>query len=375
MKTELAIIAPTYNEVDNIKLLLALIDSSLTDVGWELIIVDDDSPDGTAKLARQLASEDERVRCVQRINRRGLASACVEGFLSSAAPYLAVVDADAQHDISKLGEMLRTLDTEEVDIVIGSRYMDEGSTGALAKRRVRISRLATRLAQSLVGHSITDPMSGFFVMRRAYFSKVVHRLHGRGFKILLDLLVSPHGIARFKEIPYTMRARQFGDSKLDTVVIWEFFTLLLAKFLGRWLPIRFLSFVSIGLSGVFVQLLVVFVLYRRMGMDYPEALIWSIVLAMTSNYILNNLFTFRDRMLRGGAFVRGLFSFYLACSIGAMVNFAVANMLLSHGAWLAAATAIEGGASPVPGWGLATLLGAVAGAVWNYATTSTFTWR
>ena len=375
MRLELSIVAPTRNEVENLAPLFALVEESLPGVPWELVIVDDDSPDGTAARAREMAAQDDRIRCIQRLHRRGLASACIEGFLSSSAPYLAVVDADVQHDIRKLAEMLRCLQTEAIDIVIGSRYMDGGGTGNLTRSRVRASRLATRLAQWLVGKPVTDPMSGFFMVKREYFHSVMHTLHGGGFKILLDLLLSPQGVARFREIPYIMRARQFGRSKLDGIVVWEYFTLLLAKLAGRSLPVRFLAFASVGLSGIGVQFASVLVLHGHIGISYAAALAWSILLSMTSNYFLNNALTFRDRMRRGAACFYGLFSFYAACFFGGLINFAVANTIL-YGDMGPTALTVEGTLwSAVPDWGWATLLGALSGAVWNYATTSTFTWR
>jgi len=156
-----------------------------------------------------------------------------------------------------------------------------------------------------------------------------------------------------------MRERIQGDSKLSAVVIWEFLSLVAFKILGRVFPARFISFAAVGLSGVFVHLIVLGILHRIMDIEFILAQVLATWVAMTSNYILNNHFTFYDRRLRGKAFFKGLISFYLACSLGAIINVAVADMLFSK----------------VVPWWLAGSIGAVVGAVWNYATTTTFTWK
>ena len=192
---ELSIIVPTFNEHDNIPELLRRVRPVLPDVAWEVVFVDDDSPDGTADLVRTLAAEDSRVRCLQRIGRRGLSSACVEGMLSTSAPYLAVIDADLQHDERLLPRMLEALKVGDTDIVIGSRYAAGGDIGEWSERRARLSRLATRISRALVPAQLTDPMSGFFMMRREVFTDAQRRLSSLGFKILTDLFASSPGEA------------------------------------------------------------------------------------------------------------------------------------------------------------------------------------
>ncbi len=360
MSTELTVVVPAYNEAESIEPLIDEIRRCLGGIDWELIVVDDDSPDGTARRVREQGRRDPRIRCLQRLKRRGLASACIEGFLASNSPCFAVLDADLQHDVSVLPMMYHTLRQQGLDIVIGSRYLEQGSIGTLSAARARISRIATGIARFLFPSHITDPMSGFFIVRSEYLEGVVHQLHGRGFKILLDILVSPSKPARCMEVPYVMRQRKYGQSKLGSTVIWEFFTLLIAKSLGRYLPVNFMLFITVGMSGMVVQLLCVALLYRVLQMDYAVSLVASIFIAMTNNYTLNNLFTFRTRMLRGWNFFRGLWSFYLACLFGAMINFSVVLMFHQY--------------TNVPWW-LANCIGALSGAVWNYATTSTFTWK
>ncbi|RLA31637.1 MAG: glycosyltransferase family 2 protein [Gammaproteobacteria bacterium] len=356
---DLTVVVPTYNERENVAPLVGLLDKALEGVAWEVLFVDDDSPDGTADAVRELASRDVRVRCLQRIGRRGLSSACIEGIMASAAPYVAVMDADLQHDESVLPGMLEKLRTDAADVVVGSRYMGGGSTGELASGRVWISRVASALGQLVLKARVSDPMSGFFMLQRVYFDRVAHDLSGKGFKILLDLLASGRRDVRVAELPYHMRARQHGDSKLDTMVVWEYLVLIADKLFGRYVPVRFVLFVGVGMTGVAVHLLVLGLLHRLLAVDFLVAQASATLFAMTSNYFLNNVFTYHDQRLYGAALVRGLATFYLACSIGAVISVEFATFLFERS---------------FP-WFMAGFFGAIAGAVWNYAVTATFTWR
>ncbi len=357
MSVQLTIIIPTYNERDNIPLMVKNINSALSGINWEIIFVDDDSPDGTSTLARDIAHKDPRVRTIQRLGRRGLASACIEGILASSAPVVAVMDADMQHDENILPDMLADIQSG-TDLVIGSRYMHGGSTGELPPLRVKISQAATALSRIVLKHPVTDPMSGFFMMKRSFFEQVMRKLSGKGFKILLDILVSANSNDVIKEKAYTMRKRNFGESKLDAFVIWEFFTLLIFKLSGRLIPYRFLSFTAVGFTGIFVQLFVLWISFRVVEQEFILSQILATFVAMTSNFFLNNYFTFRQNRLKGLKIFRGLLSFYVACSIGAIMNVALADFLYNQSIH----------------WWVASTAGAITAAVWNYATTVTFTW-
>ncbi len=359
MSIQLTVVVPTYNERANVGPLVGLLDSALDGIAWEVLFVDDDSPDGTADAVRALSREDGRVRCLQRIGRRGLSSACIEGIMASSAPYVAVMDADLQHDETLLPGMLEQLRADAADVVVGSRYMGGGSTGDLASGRVWISRIASALGQLVLKARVSDPMSGFFMLQRGYFERVARDLSGKGFKILLDLLASGRREVRVAELPYHMRARQHGDSKLDTMVVWEYLVLIADKLFGRYVPVRFVLFVGVGMTGVVLHLLVLGLLHQLLDVGFLVAQASATLLAMTSNYFLNNVFTYHDQRLHGLALWRGLLTFYLACSIGAVINVEFADFLFQR-------------AFP---WFVAGFLGAVAGAVWNYAVTATFTWR
>ena len=355
---ELSIIVPTFNEHDNIQELLRRVRACLPHVAWEVVFVDDDSPDGTAELARQLATEDSRIRCIQRIGRRGLSSACIEGMLSSSAPYLAVIDADLQHDERLLPRMLEALQTGETDIVIGSRYAAGGDIGEWDARRARLSRLATRISRALVPAQLTDPMSGFFMMRREVFTQAQRRLSSLGFKILTDLFASSPGQLRFRELSYTFGARHAGVSKFDSASAWDYAMLVLDKLVGRWVPVRFLAFSIVGSVGVVVHFAVLWLLFTGLKNTFLVSQAMAITCAMTFNFSVNNLLTYRDRRLHGWRWVRGWLTFMLACSLGALMNLGLASSLYraDHA------------------WPLAALGGILVGAVWNYVATTFITW-
>ncbi|MCK5611606.1 glycosyltransferase family 2 protein [Candidatus Pacearchaeota archaeon] len=360
MSTDLTIVVPTYNERENIEPIITSVQNVLAGINWEIIFVDDDSPDGTADLVKDIAMNDSRIRCIRRINRRGLTSAAMEGLLASSATCVAVMDADLQHDETLLGQMYKLITNNEADIVIGSRYIQGGSTGqGLSPFRLFVSKAATLMGQLILKASVTDPMSGYFMLRRSTFEHQMHKLSGKGFKILLDLLSSTSKDVHVKELPYTMRQRQTGESKLDMMVISEYYLLLLDKLIGKYIPVRFLMFVTVGIIGVIVHLLVLTVLHKSMSIDFIYSQAGATLIAMTTNFVINNRFTYRDMRLTGKRFIFGLFTFYLACSVGAYINVSLSQFMFTHGInWLAAG-----------------ILGAFIGSIWNYAMTATFTWN
>lgn len=354
---ELSVVVPAFGERENVPQLLAALEHSLEGRDWETIIVVDDAFDGTEQIVRERAQRDRRVRCLHRIGRRGLASACIEGMLASSAPYLVVMDADLQHDERLIPGLVDALKSGGADIAVASRYMEGGSTGELAADRVRISRAASSLGR-LLCKGLRDPMSGFFAVQRTFLERVVRRLYGRGFKILLDLIAAAHGDVRIVELPYRMRSRRHGESKLGARVIAEFFMLILYHLTGRFLPARFFLFAAVGVSGLAVHFAVLSLAYRAGEASFFASQILATLAAMTSNFFLNNVFTYGDQRLRGAALWRGLLSFYLACGIGAFINIAVAEWLyLQSAAYWAAGMA-----------------GALIAAVWNFFTTASFTW-
>lgn len=356
---ELAVVIPTLDERANVPLLVARLNEALAGLSWEAIFVDDDSSDGTADLVRRIGIRQSNIRCLQRLGRRGLSSACIEGILASSAPFVAVMDADLQHDETRLPEMLGMLKARRLDIVVASRHAEGGSLGDWEEGRARISDFATRLGRLVVKAALTDPMSGYFLIRRETFEGLMRQLSGQGFKILLDIFASSPEPLAFGEVPYQFGRRLHGESKLDTLVVWEYLMLLLDKLTRGVIPVRFLLFGMIGSLGVVTHLSTLAIALKAGGFAFPAAQGLATVVAMTGNFLLNNLFTYRDRRLRGWRILSGLFSFYAICGLGALANVGVASLIYGGG----------------HAWWLAGLAGAAVGIVWNYAITSIFTWR
>ena len=355
---ELSIVVPTYCERDNVAALVRALDACLAGIAWEVVFVDDDSPDGTADAVRALATGDARVRCLQRIGRKGLSSACVEGMLSCSAPFLAVMDGDLQHDETLLHSMLTCLRSGEADLAIGSRYATGGEVGNWSQRRALISRLATRMSRLVIPDALADPMSGFFMIRRETFHGCVRRMSGIGFKILLDLFASSEQPLRFREFPYTFRNRQSGESKLDHQVAWDYGMLLIDKLIGRVVPVRFVSFALIGSLGALVHLAVLSAVFRGGLGGFVAGQTAATAVAMVFNFFLNNLLTFRDQRLRGLRWFRGLLAFMLGCSVGALANVGIAHYAFER----------------QTGWVASAIAGILVGAVWNYVVASFYTW-
>jgi dolichol-phosphate mannosyltransferase len=355
---EVSVIVPTFNEVGNVGPLVEKIAVALNGTHWEVVFVDDDSTDGTLAALHELARRDTRIRLVHRIGRRGLSSAVVEGILSTSAPYVAVMDADLQHDEAILPRMLAEL-KNGADIVVGSRYTAGGSIGDWNRSRAIASRVATRLATAVVRAELTDPMSGYFAMTRGTFERAVRRLSSQGYKILLDIFASLPSRPRFQEVPYTFRARHSGASKLDALVAWEYIMLVLDKLVGHIVPIRFLLFGLVGGLGIGVHFLTLWLVYRHGYLGFASAQTVATFVAMTFNFFVNNVFTYRDRQMRGWRLLPGLLSFYAVCGIGVVANVGVGSFVFRqrYTWWIA------GGA------------GALVGSVWNYAATSLVTWR
>lgn len=367
---QLAVIVPSYNERDNIELLYEKVALALGSTPWEMIVVDDNSPDGTADVVNELSRIYSNIRCVRRFGRRGLASACIEGMAVTAAPYVAVIDADHQHDETILPTMLAKA-LAGADLVVGSRFAEGGSAGdGLSATRLSGSNLANRLAGMIAGQAVSDPMSGFFLMRREAALEAAPKLASDGFKILIDLIVTSARMGKpltIAEVPYTFRQRHAGESKMNPLIVIQYLGLWVSKMTGGALPPSFLLFGLVGGTGVVVHLAVLAAVTGLLSggaalaheQIFLVAQVSATLIAMAWNFVLNNNLTYADRKLKGSKLITGFLSFCAICALGGIANISVANAIYQwdHQTFVAG------------------LAGAIMSSVFNYAVTRAFTWK
>jgi dolichol-phosphate mannosyltransferase len=356
---ELSIVIPTYNERGNIPIVVDRLRASLAGIAWELIVVDDDSPDGTAALVKEIGATDDRVRCIRRLGRRGLSGACLEGMLASQADFAAVMDGDLQHDEALLRPMLDLLRRDAANLVVATRYAEGATVQGLSSQRTRGSRIATNIALRLLNVRLSDPMSGFFMLRRAIVDRFAEQLSTQGFKILLDIAITAHDDLRIAELPYAFRPRHHGESKFDAGAALEFLGLILAKASNDLISLRFVLFCFVGATGIAVHFAVLAGTLYSISLDFIWAQIAATMAAIASNFAINNALTYRDRRLKGWAYLGGMLGFYVISLVGMVSNIGIADWLFNN----------------AQKWWIAGLAGAIIGVVWNYVVSSLLIWR
>ena len=360
----LSIIAPTYNEAQNIEPFILAVKKAMKNFrDYEIIFVDDNSQDKTYEVVKRYSKKYKNIRCIRRIQRRGLSSAVIEGCLSSSSDFLVIMDADLQHDENKILEMIRIQKIYNLDIVVGSRFLKKSFTSALSRKRNFISKFANWLANKISRVELSDPMSGFFLVKREIIENHAPKLTGLGFKILLDIFSSAGNKVKYKEISFNFKTRKFGESKLDTLVVWEYLLLLWETRFGKLIPARFLSFCAIGGTGVLAHLIILSIL-KNQGLSFVMSQSIATFSAMTSNFFLNNVLTYRDRQKKGAQIIKGLIIFYITCGLGAVANVGIANYLY-----------LEKLNELSISWYISGIVGALVGAVWNFLMSSMLTWK
>ncbi len=358
-----SIVLPTFNERRNIEPLLAQLLQLKHNVDLEILVVDDDSADGTSELIRQLAYHEPSLRLIRRVGRAGLASAIKEGLLDATGDIAVVMDSDGQHEPASVLEAIETLHQQGLDLVIGSRFHPQAAIHGLSSRRERSSCWANRFARYSLPKPyshITDYMSGFFALQLDQTIPLLRSVDVNGFKFLYELLAVSKGHIQVEEIPLCFRPRIHGSSKLDLAIAWDFLLSILHSISFRILPRRAISFGLVGISGVAVQILLCQILTSLLGISFERALPFGVIIAATSNYLINNILTFRFARLQGLKLLGGLLKFLLVSSLPAMANIGLALAFYQNVArdslW-------------------AQLAGIIVVFIWNYAASSRFVWN
>lgn len=325
MHQTLSIVVPTYNEIDNIVPFLERVKNALPNFDWELIFVDDNSSDGTASAAYRLSLQDPRVRVILRLADRGLARSSIQGMLSAKGHLLCIMDGDGQHDPAIVPRLVQRLQSGTLDVVSAARRLDEGvNPVALSALRRRMSDYGNALSSFVIGRRLSDPLTGFFIIRRDIFLEIAPRLGDPGFKLLLDILHSKKSL-RHAEVPFDFGIRMNGESKLDACVLWRFATFLMSKMTGGVLPANLISFLCVGATGVLVHLAMLYCALM-FALPFTAAQVVAALVAASSNFLLNNFLTFRDKRLRGWAQFYGYVKFLLISSVGLLANVSAATI-------------------------------------------------
>ena len=357
MNPELSIIIPTYNEKGNLPHLFKRIDQSLPGINYEIIIVDDNSPDGTADMARKLSSS-YLIKVIVRQGKLGLGTAVVTGFGNASGDYLAVIDADLQHPPELLSELLQQVRNGS-ELVVASRYSHGGGMEKWSFIRKLNSRGAIFMSHLLLPSSreISDPMSGFFMLKRKLIEGV--DLKPRGYKILLEIAVQaqPKNVS---EVGFTFQNRTEGQSKFSVKEQYEYLRHLFSLMRRSGELTRVGKFVLVGGSGILVNEGLLWLMTAHTGLDYRLANAMSIETSIISNFIFNNYFTFADRRNSGSrVFFISLGRFNLVSLIGAGINL-VTTIILHQADGL-----------PIL---VANLIGIVLAMGWNYLANNWWTW-
>ena len=338
---DISVVIPTYNEAENLPMLVEKLSLVLKDFSYEIVVVDDNSPDKTWEVADNLSSQYP-VRMIRRFTEKGLSSAVMVGMASSHGKIFTVIDADLQHDERIIPKMYDALTKSGADIAIGSRAVLGGSYGDWSKRRRFMSMVATTMAKTLLRVKITDPMSGFFSITRECFNKTAEKINPRGFKILLEF-VGRNKDLKIKEIGYTFRNRVFGETKLSASEIRNYLIALYDIRFGKYIPPIFFLYSLVGVSGVFVNLsffkLGEFLGFPRIYTGISEfidpvytAVPFGYQMAIFTNYYLNNTFTFYEKRKKGfRAFLAGFLMFQLVSLFGLFIQTGVFQLLHING--------------------------------------------
>ncbi len=352
---------PTFNERQNIQPILQQLLALRDRFQLEVIVVDDDSADGTADFVKELAHAEPCLRLIRRVGRSGLSSAIKEGLLDSTGDLAVVMDCDGQHEPASVAAALELLLARNADLVIGSRFHPEASIKGLSDKREGGSVLANRLARFTLPRyrHLSDFMSGFFALRPDRCLPMIRQVDSQGFKFLYELLSISRGHLVVEEIPLTFQPRTFGSSKLDISVLWDFGVSIIHTLLLRMVPRRAVSFALVGVSGIGVQLLVSNLLIL-LGFSFVASLPPAVIASACSNYLVNNTLTFRHLRLKGFPLLAGLVKFLVVASLPMLANIGLASVFYTR---VASDTLF------------AQIAGIAVVFVWNYAASSRFVWN
>ncbi len=363
MKINLSVILPTFNERNNILILLDELLKLSGSYEIELIVVDDNSSDGTSSLVREIAKKNRRIRLINRLGRAGLSSAIKEGCLCATGEVLAIMDTDGQHEVRSIENGIKKLIKDKLDFVTGSRFLEKSAIKGLSDIRKGGSNIANSLAKFSLPKKyshLTDFMSGCMILDRESCISFIEKIDVNGFKFFYELLAVSKGKLNGEEIELIFQERQSGYSKLDIAIIWDFLVSLVHTILQRSIPRKAISFGFVGSTGVFVQFFIIYFLIWFVDINFEKALPFAVVIAASSNFLINNALTFRSNRLKNRALTIGLFKFLLVSSLPIFANIGLATTFFNYIS---------------PNTLLSQIAGIIVVYIWNYAASSRLVWN
>ena len=359
----ISIVIPTFNEVENIIPLLNNLTVLVSEFEYEIIVVDDDSPDGTSNEVNKYMKSNKSIKLITRIGRSGLSSAIKEGLIFAQGKYLLVLDGDGQHHPSFILDMLEKIKKNKSDIVIASRFLNTSKLEGLSNKRSLGSKFANKLARISLHKNyskLTDYLSGCFCLEKEMTKKYIRKIEINGFKFLYELLSLSKGKLAVREVPLIFQERRFCNSKLDISIVWDFLISIIHNLTFRILPRTAISFGMVGISGVFVQLFVTSCLVEIFLVDFYSALPFAVIIAATSNFLINNQVTFRSDRLKNSALLIGLLKFLIVASLPVIANVGITTAFYKY---ISADTFV------------AQISGIAIVYAWNYLASSSFVWK
>ena len=362
-KLNITFVLPTFNESGNIISLLKQLLDLNSNYEIELIVVDDNSQDGTAELVREFSKKEKNIKLINRIDRFGLSSAIKEGCINASNEIIAIMDTDGQHKVRDVINAAEKLFFENFDVVIGSRFALGASIEGLSQERAKGSIIANKFARYSLSRNyrnISDLMTGCIVLKRKSCIDFLKKVDVNGFKFLYELLSISKGILKIGEIPLSFQPRKDGFSKLDIAVIWDFFVSLSHSFLKRSIPRKAISFGFVGSTGVVVQLISSYSLMIIFGLTFEFALPIAVVLSASSNFFINNWLTFRSKRLKNKQLIFGLLKFLIVSSLPIFANVGLATSFYNYIS---------------PNTFVSQLAGIIIVFIWNYAASSKLVWE
>ena len=359
----LSIIIPTFNEVKNIIPLIESLINIIYDFNYEIIVVDDDSPDGTSDMVNNYMNKNDKVKLITRLDRFGLSSAIKEGLIFARGDYLLVLDGDGQHDPACIKNILDEILKDQTDLIIASRFLKSSQLTGLTRRRSFGSKIANNAARISLNKkyiNLTDYLSGCFCIRKESIKNLLKKIEINGFKFLFELLSVSKGRLLVKEVPLLFNRRLHGNSKLDIAIVWDFILSILHNFSLRILPRRAISFGLVGLSGVCVQFFIVSFLTKILFIDFYKALPFAVIGAASSNFLINNMLTFRFNKLKNLSLLFGYVKYLLVASLPIIANIGITTTFYNYVA---------------RDKFVAQIAGIVIVYAWNYLASSSFIWN